>query len=128
MLFDGLGPRWLPKDTDSLSLDKPAYLRLHHLMSLTRSVEETLDSAFRAGHVPGTAFFGRGNEAASVGGAFCLRDDEWLVPMHRNCGAHLAKGHPPESIMAQFFGRVDSPSGVARGTSTWATAPRRSHS
>ena len=123
--FDGLGSRWLPKDPDSLSLDKPAYLRLHHLMSLTRAVEETLDSAFRAGHVPGTAFFGRGNEAASVGGAFCLRDDEWLVPMHRNCGAHLAKGHPPESIMAQFFGRVDSPSAGREGNLHLGYRPKK---
>ncbi len=110
--FAGLEARWLPKATQPSLLDRESHLKLHYLMSLTRAVEEMIDRAFRAGHVPGTAFFGRGNEASSVGGAVCLREDEWLVPMHRNCGAHLAKGHPPQSIMAHYFGREGGP---ARG-------------
>tara|TARA_B100000686_G_scaffold309449_1_gene351374 strand:- start:26291 stop:27403 length:1113 start_codon:yes stop_codon:yes gene_type:complete len=101
---------WVGFETPKLIPNKEKALKLHFLISLTRAIEEELDSAFRAGHIPGTAFFGRGNEGASVGSAFCLKDDEWLVPMHRNCGSHIAKGHPPESIMAHFFGRKDGPS------------------
>ncbi len=112
LAFENLEARWVPIEAEALRLEKEASMRLQYLMSLTRAVEETLDSAFRAGHISGTAYFARGNEAASVGSAFCLREEDWLVPMHRNCGAHLAKGHPPFSIMAQFFGRADGP---ARG-------------
>jgi len=108
--IEGLEARWVPIQREDLRPGKPDALRLHHLLSLTRAVEETLDSAFRSGHIPGTAFFSRGNEAAGVGSASCLREEEWLVPMHRNCGAHLAKGHPPVSIMAHFFGRAGGPS------------------
>ncbi len=108
--LDGLEARWHPINRENLYSSHETCMRLHYFMSLARAVEETLDSAFRAGHIPGTAFFGRGNEAASVGSASCLRDEEWLVPMHRNCGAHLAKGHPAQSIMAHFFGRSDGPS------------------
>ncbi len=111
----GLQARWHPKDLQELDISRDTYLRLHFLMALTRAVEETIDSAFRSGHVPGTAYFGRGNEANSVGSAFCLRNDEWLVPMHRNCGSHLTKGHPPKSMMAQFFGRADGPAGGRDG-------------
>jgi len=105
-----LGMYWNEFDTQKFIPSKEIALELHFLLSLTRAVEETLDSAFRSGNVPGTAFFGRGNEGASVGSAYCLTEEEWLVPMHRNCGSHLAKGHPPESIMAHFFGRKDGPS------------------
>ncbi|MEE9239724.1 MAG: thiamine pyrophosphate-dependent dehydrogenase E1 component subunit alpha [bacterium] len=108
--LDGLEARWHSIDRRNLSPSHETCMRLHYFMSLTRAVEEALDSAFRSGHIPGTAFFGRGNEAASVGSAGCLRDEEWLVPMHRNCGAHLVKGHPARSIMAHHFGRADGPS------------------
>ncbi len=101
---------WIEFDTQKLIPNKEKALKLHFLISLTRAVEETLDSAFRSGHIPGTAFFGRGNEGASVGSAFCLTEEEWLVPMHRNCGSHIPKGHPPESIIPHFFGRKDGPS------------------
>ncbi len=110
--IEGLDARWHPIDRDGCVPDRKTCLRLHHFISLTRAVEETLDSAFRAGEVPGTAFFGRGTEASSVASADLLREDEWLIPMHRNCGAHLAKGHPAASIMAHYFGRD---SGPARG-------------
>lgn len=108
--INGLEARWHPVDREILAPRKDTCFRLHYFMSLTRAVEECLDSAFRAGHIPGTAFFGRGNEAVSVGSASCLRDEEWLVPMHRNCGAHLIKGHPAASIMAHYFGREGGPS------------------
>lgn len=125
MAVDGLSAEWLPKDGPAPALDRDACMRLHYLISLARAVEETLDSAFRAGHVPGTAFFGRGNEAASTASAFCLRDEEWLVPMHRNCGAHLAKGHPARSIMAHFFGRKDGPSAGRDGNFHMGYRPKK---
>ena len=125
LAIEGLEARWIPIHREGLRPDKETALRLHHLLSLTRAVEESLDSAFRAGHIPGTAFFGRGNEASSVGSAACLRDEEWLVPMHRNCGAHLAKGHPPYSIMAHFFGRADGPSQGRDGNFHVGYRPKR---
>ncbi len=108
--LDGLDAKWHSFDRENCYPSFETCMRLHYFMSHTRAVEETLDSAFRSGHIPGTAYFARGNEAASVGSASCLRDEEWLVPMHRNCGAHLVKGHPARSIMAHFFGRMDGPS------------------
>jgi len=115
LCVEGLEARWHPVHASRLRLGREPSLRIHRLMSLTRALEETVDSAFRSGHVPGTAFFGRGNEASSVCSAVHLREEEWLVPMHRNCGSHLAKGHPPRSIMSHFFGRAEGPSGGRDG-------------
>ena len=123
--IESLDARWHPIDQADLTSDRDTCMRIHHLISLTRSVEETLDSAFRSGHVPGTAFFGRGNEAASVASAACLDDEEWLIPMHRNCGAHIAKGHPPVSIMAHFFGRAGGPSSGRDGNFHMGYRPRK---
>ncbi len=125
LAVNGLEARWVPFSKKEIIPDRKTVERMHYLISLARAVEETLDSAFRAGHIPGTAFFGRGNEGASVASAMCLRDHEWLVPMHRNCGAHLAKGHPPRSIMSHFFGRADGPSGGRDGNFHMGYRPKR---
>jgi TPP-dependent pyruvate/acetoin dehydrogenase alpha subunit len=127
----GLQARWHPKDLQDLDITRDTYLRLHFLMALTRAVEETIDSAFRSGHVPGAAFFGRGNEANSVGSAFCLRNDEWLVPMHRNCGSHLTKGgrdgnyhigYRPKNI-TQLISHIGTTIPIAAGLA-WAAKRR----
>jgi len=123
--IEGLEARWHTIEALSLGDDHDKFMRLHHLVSLTRAVEETLDSAFRSGHIPGTAFFGRGNEAASVASASCLEDEEWLIPMHRNCGSHLAKGHPAASIMAHFFGRAGGPSAGRDGNFHMGYHPKK---
>lgn len=125
LAVDGLEARWVSFSKKEILPDRETARRMHYLVSLTRAVEETLDSAFRAGHVPGTAFFGRGNEGASVASAMHLEEREWLAPMHRNCGSHLAKGHPPESIMAHFFGRADGPSGGRDGNFHMGYRPGR---
>ena len=125
LAVDGLEARWVGFTKKEILPDRETAERMHYLVSLARAVEETLDSAFRAGHIPGTAFFGRGNEGASVASAMCLEDHEWLVPMHRNCGAHLAKGHPPRSIMSHFFGRADGPSGGRDGNFHMGYRPKR---
>ena len=125
LAVDGLEARWVSFSKKEILPDRETAGRMHYLVSLARAVEETLDSAFRAGHVPGTAFFGRGNEGASVASAMRLEDHEWLVPMHRNCGAHLAKGHPPRSIMAHFFGRAEGPSGGRDGNFHMGYRPGR---
>ncbi len=125
LAVDGLEARWVSFTKNEILPDRETAERMHYLVSLARAVEETLDSAFRSGHIPGTAFFGRGNEGASVASAMCLEDHEWLVPMHRNCGAHLAKGHPPRSIMSHFFGRADGPSGGRDGNFHMGYRPKR---
>lgn len=109
LYLEGLQACWQHKDVDALNLRAQEHLRIHYLLVLSRVFEETIERAFRRGLVPGTAFFGRGNEATSVGSAICLRADDVLSPMHRNCGAHLAKGHELRRIMAQYLGRADGP-------------------
>ena len=121
----GLDARWYSIEESVLAPDRDTCMHIHYLTSLTRAVEETLDSAFRSGHIPGTAFFGRGNEASSVASASCLLEEEWLIPMHRNCGAHLAKGHPPVSIMSHFFGREAGPSAGRDGNFHMGYRPKK---
>src|SRR5207244_3787569 len=54
----------------------------------------------------------RDDEATSVGGARALRDSDSLIPTHRSQGHALVRGTPPESVMAELFGRVG---GCSRG-------------
>ncbi|MFQ5911817.1 MAG: thiamine pyrophosphate-dependent dehydrogenase E1 component subunit alpha [Nitrospinota bacterium] len=110
--FEGLSATWRPKDHESLGLRSSDHAQLYAYMTLHRRFEETLERVFRQGHVPGTVFFGRGNEATAVGSAYALGPRDILSPLHRNLGARFVRGQTPKRTMAQFFGRVD---GYTRG-------------
>jgi pyruvate dehydrogenase E1 component alpha subunit len=48
-----------------------------------------------------------GEEATIVGSARALRDTDYLISTYRSHGHALARGTPPENVMAELFGRVD---------------------
>lgn len=79
---------------------------------MTRRLEEMGHVLYKQGKISGSFYTGRGNEAASVGGAAAMRADDVGTPLHRNLGVHLARGTEPWRIFANYLGRVDGP---ARG-------------
>ncbi|MGH3073839.1 MAG: thiamine pyrophosphate-dependent dehydrogenase E1 component subunit alpha [Gaiellales bacterium] len=88
-----------------LGLDREHLVRLYRDMLATRLVEERGNLLFKAGKLPGSYYTGRGNEAASVGVARAMGDDDVAAPLHRNLGVHLVRGVPPSAVFCQFMGR-----------------------
>ncbi len=113
MVIDGLRLAWRPKaDPGDLGLQPDDLRRLYELMALTLAFEERIGELFRQGLIPGSAFFGRGNEGLSIGAAYALGPEDVIVPMHRNVGSHLVRGQNLKELMAQYLGRAN---GLTRG-------------
>lgn len=97
----------------TLSLDpSPATdgLNLVHTMVLARVVEEKLRRLYLQGKLRGRLISGRGQEAIPVGAATALRAGDVIGPVHRDLGAHLARGTTPLTIFRHYLGRVTGPS------------------
>ncbi len=117
--------RYLPKTIKKSNgvlktLSKEQYLRLYYFMRLTREFEEAILNLYRQGKIVGGAYTGNGNEATSVGSAFCLKKEDYLFPMHRDLGAHFAKGQSVRNLMLQHLGRADSLTRGRDGTGHYA--------
>ena len=52
-------------------------------------------------------FSGIGQEAISVGAALAMRQDEWVMPLHRNLGVFTVRGMPIDRLFLQWQGRKD---------------------
>ncbi len=112
LTINGLRIAWRPKSPQTLDLSEKDFCQLYYFMALGRAFEERIGELFRQGLIPGTAFFGRGNEALSVGSSYALRPEDTLVPMHRNLPSHLVRGQALKPLMAQYLGREG---GINRG-------------
>ena len=95
---------------DVPGLDRDRLIGLYRWMLLTRGLEETGHLLYKQGRIPGSFYTGRGNEAASVGVAAAMREEDVGAPLHRNLGVHLARGTEPWRVFANYLGRVDGPS------------------
>lgn len=93
-----------------LELTDEQKLELYYLILLTRKTEEAVLRLYRQGRVVGGVYTSLGMEATTVGAAYALEKEDILFPIHRDTGAHLAKGQPLKYIFLQYLGRRDSPS------------------
>ncbi len=81
-------------------------------MMLIRRFEERAGEMYARARVGGFLHLSIGEEATIVGSARALRDTDYLISTYRSHGHALVRGTPPESVMAELFGRVD---GCSRG-------------
>ncbi len=119
----GVDPSKLPQDTRPgrgeeepihaspwLPLPQPkAALRLEMLrrMQLIRQFEEQLACAWQDGVLPTAAIhLSTGQEAVAVGVCFALEKEDVIATTHRGHGHMLAKGAPPDPMMAEIFGKA----------------------
>jgi len=70
-----------------------------------RIIEEKMLSLLRQGKIS-KWFSGIGQEAIAVGAAMALRNDEYILPMHRNLGVFTARGMPFRKLFAQWQGKA----------------------
>jgi pyruvate dehydrogenase E1 component alpha subunit len=81
-------------------------------MTLIRRFEERAGEMYARAKVGGFLHLSIGEEATILGSARALRESDYLISTYRSHGHALVRGTPPESVMAELFGKVD---GCSRG-------------
>jgi len=92
-------------DNAQLDLSKEQLLALYRNMLVIRWCEEQLARNHAAGLVHGACHTYVGEEAVAVGVCAHLRPEDAVFSTHRGHGHALAKGVPPQQVMAELFGR-----------------------
>ena len=85
------------------SLSDDQLLELYELMKRSRRLDERAISLQRRGEL-GTYAPAIGQEAAQVGSAFAMADDDWIVPSFRESAALLTRGTDPHRILWYALG------------------------
>ena len=80
-------------------------LDLYEHLLRPRMIEEKMLSLLRQGKIS-KWFSGIGQEAIAVGVTKALREDEYVLPMHRNLGVFTTRGMPFPKLFAQWQGKA----------------------
>ena len=83
----------------------PDGLDLYAQMSYLRAFEERADTLYRQGLIHGPAHLGLGHEAIAVGAASVLRPGDYSIGTYRGHAHALARGAPPDAVLAELLGR-----------------------
>ena len=78
-------------------------LEIYEAMKRSRRLDERAISLQRRGEL-GTYAPAIGQEAAQVGSAYAMGDDDWIVPSFREGPALLVRGTPPEKTLQYALG------------------------
>src|ERR1700675_2738933 len=76
-------------------------------MLLIRRFEEKVEERFRAGELPGFLHVAIGQEAVAVGVCQAMEEGDVFASTHRAHGHTLARGTPPNALMAELYGKVE---------------------
>ena len=93
-------------------MPKDRLLNLYRKMLVIRRCEEQLAKSHQRGLIHGACHTYVGQEAIAVGVCAHLRTDDAVFSTHRGHGHALAKGVPPEQLIAELYGRA---TGCSRG-------------
>lgn len=103
-------------------LDAKSLLHFYRQMVLIRRFEQTAQTMYRNGELPGFIHLYIGQEATAVGVMAHLRREDWITSTHRGHGHALAKGVPANVVLAELAGKVTGCCG-GRGGSMHLYAP-----
>jgi pyruvate dehydrogenase E1 component alpha subunit len=95
-----------PNLDPGLSIDQ--VVALYKAMVRIRVIDDRLNRIQRQGRI---AFHvsALGEEAAIVGSAAALRDQDWIVPCYREVGALLWRGYPLQRYIDHMYGNAGDP-------------------
>jgi pyruvate dehydrogenase E1 component alpha subunit len=94
-------------------------------MTLIRRFEERAGEMYARAKIGGFLHLAIGEEATIVGSCRALRDSDYLVSTYRSHGDAIARGTPPERVMAELFGKADGCSKGHGGSMHMFDANRR---
>jgi 2-oxoisovalerate dehydrogenase E1 component len=80
-------------------------LKIYEALVKPRLIEEKMLILLRQGKIS-KWFSGIGQEAIPVGATLALKDDEFILPMHRNLGVFTTRAVPLRRLFAQFQGKL----------------------
>jgi 2-oxoisovalerate dehydrogenase E1 component alpha subunit len=83
-------------------------LALYRAMLRTRMLDDRLTAIQRQGRI-GFHIGSLGEEAAILGSAWALRQQDWLFPCYREFGAALLRGFPLQRYVDNMFGNENDP-------------------
>ncbi|MCC6702478.1 MAG: dehydrogenase E1 component subunit alpha/beta [Fluviicola sp.] len=86
-------------------------LTIYKTILKPRLIEEKMLILLRQGKIT-KWFSGWGQEGISVGAAYAMNPEEFILPMHRNLGIFTTRGIPLNRLFAQFQGKM---SGFTKG-------------
>ena len=95
-----------PQLDPGLSIDE--VVALYKGMVRTRLIDDQLEKLQRQGRIP-FHVGSLGEEAAIIGSAAALRDQDWIVPCYREVGALLWRGYPLQRYLDHMYGNADDP-------------------
>ncbi len=81
-------------------------LAIYKAIVTPRLIEEKMLILLRQGKIS-KWFSGIGQEAISVAAALALKQDEYILPMHRNLGVFTTRGVPFDRLFSQFQGKMN---------------------
>jgi 2-oxoisovalerate dehydrogenase E1 component len=96
---------------DRTGFDDKELIEIFRKLLLPRMVEEKMLIYLRQGKIS-KWFSGWGQEGISVGCAYAMNEDEYILPMHRNLGVFTTRNVPLPRLFAQFQGKM---SGYTKG-------------
>lgn len=91
--------------------DDKILIKLYEQMLKPRMIEEKMLILLRQGKIS-KWFSGIGQEAISIGVTSALKDEEYILPMHRNLGVFTTRNVPLNRLFAQWQGKA---SGYTKG-------------
>jgi 2-oxoisovalerate dehydrogenase E1 component len=104
------------QDKRMISFDRTGFedtelLEIYRRILKPRMIEEKMLILLRQGKIS-KWFSGWGQEAVSVGSAYAMDREEYILPMHRNLGVFTTRDIPLNRLFAQFQGKA---SGFTKG-------------